>query len=313
MKARSRVASVAVLLALGFPFGPGCRHTELLESEIRARDFALREMKDELARLEFEKEALQRELGAARHLGVLKLPPEHATQLFALRKITLGRGTGPYDNDRLPGDDGVQIVLEPRDVEDHVIKVPGALHVAALEISPEGLKRPFSSWDLAPEQLRRYWKTGLFSTGYSLPLPWKNWPTTEDIRIVVRFQLLDGRVFETERDLKVRLAPGARPVLPMPPADPPEQAPAPTPLPAGEGPVLPPPRQLNPTAAPERAAFRPAQKQPTPGESTTGSERPAADSSGKAAPQPATRMSHWQAPSLEGAVQLTRPQPIHED
>src|SRR5256885_3879302 len=35
------------------------------------------------------------------------------------------------------------------------IKAPGHLRVTALEISPEGLKAPLSTWEIPPQELRR--------------------------------------------------------------------------------------------------------------------------------------------------------------
>ena len=43
------------------------------------------------------------------------------------------------------------VVLEPRDYDDHVIKVPGALEVTAQEISPQGVKTVFSTWTVCTQ------------------------------------------------------------------------------------------------------------------------------------------------------------------
>jgi hypothetical protein len=58
------------------------------------------------------------------------------------------------------------------------------------------------------------------STGYHLVLPWKQWPRHEQLRIEARFTLGEGLTFETDKDVKVRLVPGARS---NPPAMPPPQ------------------------------------------------------------------------------------------
>ncbi len=90
-----------------------------------------------------------------------------------------------------------------------MIKAPGTLYVVALEINPQGVKTPFNSWTVPPEKLRLSWKQGLLSTGYSLILPWKNFPQTDSVRIVVRMVTPDGRIFETDKDVRVRLVPNA--------------------------------------------------------------------------------------------------------
>src|SRR5581483_1268603 len=203
-----------LLLALGLG---GCRNRDLIENQLRARDFQLRDALDELKKLEYHNEALQREIGGLR-LGDKKLPPEQAAQLYGLQRIVLGRLTGGYDEDNIPGDEALQVIVEPRDGADHLLKTPGNLHVTVLEIHPQGLKKPLDSWDFDAEKLRKHWKSGLISSGYVLVLPWHNWPQFENLRVVVQFMLSDGRMFEADKDVKVRLVPASeQKVLPLDP------------------------------------------------------------------------------------------------
>jgi hypothetical protein len=232
---------VALLLGLGVLFG-GCRNNDLVEAELRSRETEVRELKTELGHAEAQNEALARELGALRQTTSSKLTPELASQTYTLKEIALGRQTGGYDEDDCPGDEALQVALEPRDSDGHTIKAPGSLHVEALEISPEGLKTPLSSWDVSPEQLRRSWRSGLLSTGYLVVLPWKNWPSTPRLRIIARFTLADGRAFEADKDITVRLtAPARRPTTPLPDVVEPHGPVLPEPEEA-----LPPPRKVEP-------------------------------------------------------------------
>jgi hypothetical protein len=215
----------------------GCRRNDLVETELRNKELMLREARADLQRSEAFNEALQRELGAFRHThpGGHFPPPEVASPTFTLKRITLGRGTGGYDGDNRPGDEALQVVVEPRDGEDHVVKVTGSLHVTAIEINPQGLKRPLCWWSLTPEQLRANWKQGLLTTGYTLVLPWTVFPQTETIRVLVQFKLADGRCFEADKDLRVRLLPtGPHPhdFTPPFPAPVPSPVPVPVPVPA---------------------------------------------------------------------------------
>jgi hypothetical protein len=186
----------------------GCRHkNDLLENELRERDKQFREALNELGKAEHRSDAQQREIDALRKGA--PITPEQAAQTFGLKRIALARGTGGVDNDGLPGDEALQVILEPRDADDHVIKAPGTLYVLAVEINQQGLKTPFSSWTVPGDKLRQSWKQGLLSTGYSLILPWKNFPQTENLRIVARLITPDGRVYEADKDVRVRLVPGA--------------------------------------------------------------------------------------------------------
>ena len=211
MLARCRITYSCFFLHLLFvPLLGGCRSTgkDLLEAELRTKEGHLRDMHDELERAEYQNEALMRELKTIRQSPNSKITPEQASQTFTLKQITLGRGTGGLDEDNRPGDEAVQVILEPRDGDGHTIKAPGNLHVEALEISTEGLKVPVSTWDISSDQLRRSWKSGFFSTGYILVLPWREcWPASEKVRLTARFTLTDGRVFEADKDIHIRLGP----------------------------------------------------------------------------------------------------------
>jgi hypothetical protein len=198
----------------------GCRSSsDLVEAELRTKERQLREVKEELNRTELYNEALNRELRDVRPGVPLAPTPELASQLYTIKEVVLGRLTGGYDEDGLPGDEALQVVLEPRDPDGHAIKVPGSLHIEVHQISREGLKIPLSTWDIPPDQLRRSWRSGLFSTGYQLVLPWKVWPSTPKLRVTARFTLADNRVFEADKDITVRLAPegmrGPKPHAPV--------------------------------------------------------------------------------------------------
>ena len=223
----------------------GCRgNSDLVEAELRTRDFQLHTLRDQLGRLESYNDALQREVKSLRD-GSAWLSPEVAAQTFPLRNIVLGRPTGGLDEDGQPGDEALQVLVEPRDAEGHLLKVPGTLLVVAQEILPEGMKKPLSTWEVSGEELRRSWRAGLITTGYSLVLPWKAWPCADKVRVIARLILTDGRASEAEKDVTVRVAPDAQRKV-VPPAAP-FVPPAPRPAP---GPEVPPPIPPVPGAQP---------------------------------------------------------------
>jgi hypothetical protein len=188
----------------------GCRgNNDLVEAELRTREMQLLDLRNERDHLVSHNQALQREVVALRGGSPVKLSPEEASQTYSLRSIVLGRQTGGLDEDGKPGDEALQVFVEPRDPDGHTIKAPGTLIVRAIEITPEGLKRPLCSWEVSGDALRRSWRSGLLSTGYYLVLPWKEWPTHEKVRVVAQLTLSDGRVFEAEKDVTVRLVPAA--------------------------------------------------------------------------------------------------------
>jgi hypothetical protein len=202
--------------------GAGCRNCDKVEAELRTRERDLMALRDELYNTLAYNEALQHELC----VHGSPVSPEFASQSYTLQKIVLGRQTGGYNNDDCPGDEALQVVIEPKDPDGHNIKAPGSVEVLALEISPQGTKKPLSLWTIPPDKLRKSWRSGLLSTGYSLILPWQIWPSTEKLRVVVRFKLPDNRVFEADKDVTVRLRPENKRKL-APVVDPLEEVPPP--------------------------------------------------------------------------------------
>lgn len=239
MKAGCRLRLILFGLLL---LSAGCKHKDQLEAELRSRDIQYRELLDDFDRIHHHNYALEHELGALRQgVGGVPIPPEAAAHIFTVQKITLGKMTGGQDIDGCYGDDGLLVVVEPRDCEDQTLKAPGALHVMALEINSQGIKTPIGAWDVAPDQLRKSWKSGWISNGYAVTLPLQGVPASEKVRVLARLVMPDGRAFEADKDVKIRLACRPHPLN------------GPPPVPGGPlapGGPLPPPGSMTPPDAP---------------------------------------------------------------
>jgi hypothetical protein len=223
----------------------GCKsRCDLVEAELRTRENELYHLRGELHRSAACNDALQRENHFLHRSHPLPAPAELTAGVAGVKEVVLGRGTGGVDEDGACGDEALMVVVQPNDCDGQTIKAPGSLHVTALEINPEGFKRALSAWDLSPAQLRKTYKSGLISTGYHVTLPWKVWPTTTKLRVVVQFLLPDGRAFEAEKDVTVKVAPASLrpPAPPGPPrtvADPDGDTPLDAPRKVEPGPVMP--------------------------------------------------------------------------
>ena len=190
---------------------------DLLEAELRTRERELLEARAELQQLRLLTDVYQRQ--GPTYGQPLPCPPggvihQSGSPPYTLRDFQLGSGTGGRDDDGLPGDEGLQVVLVPKDEEGTAIKIPGRATVTAYEITKEGLKQPIGKWEVTSEQLKKTWKSGLLGGGYTVPLQWDRAPTTTRIRVVVRFTLLDGREYEADRDANVTPLPGLAPRVP---------------------------------------------------------------------------------------------------
>lgn len=285
-------------LALG---AAGCRTScDRVESELRAREEDVRTLKDEVDRLAGTNVALSRELAAHRGEpgpdGIIHKPCEP----YPMRSLALGRGTGGRSDEACGGDDGLIVIVEPRDCDDQTIKAPGAMVIDVIETPREGASGLLKRYEIAPDQLRCTWQSGLFSTGYRLSLGFERWPITDRLRVVAYFRMTNGRVFEAGKDVVIRLPPERmrRPLNspPSPPEQPtptPAPSPAPTPAPA---PVETPKQTLPPpTPVPEQLPL-PQKKSPTQQEGPT-----------------LTRVK-GQKPKRPPLVEMSRPVPMrHEE
>jgi len=196
----TRLLTTGWLIA-GLALCAGCRgRSDLVEAELRTKDRMLRCLQEENQRLGSLTEAF-----ATTVANQPPCPPGRGAVHSRVADIQVGRGTGGLDEDRCQGDEGLVVVIVPRDSEGTAIKADGSARVTALQITPEGLKSPLSTWEVTPGNLRRNWKSGLLSTGYFIALPWQVIPIAEKLRVVVQFQTPDGAVFEAERDIQVRL------------------------------------------------------------------------------------------------------------
>jgi hypothetical protein len=207
------------LLLLGCLSSKARQSQELLEADLRSQERHIQELKEELDRkegvihgLDYEVERMQQSAA-----GVKPAPGEPQAS-GAIKDIALGRLTGGFQqNPKIRFDDAMQIILEPRDSDGSTIKAPGSVHVDLFEITPQGLKAPLSSWDITQRELRRMWDQPLIGgSGYRIVLPFRAIPTTEKLRVIVRFLTLDGKLFEAERDFSIKLPVGSpRPGLPI--------------------------------------------------------------------------------------------------
>ncbi|MBY0231733.1 MAG: hypothetical protein K2W96_20800 [Gemmataceae bacterium] len=266
----------AILMGLALALSSaGCRSCAVVESQLAAREKDVRTLKDRVEKLEFMNHALSAELSATKGLpgpdGVMRAP----TEPYPVRSLVLGDRTSARPSDALPGDDALEVQIQPLDTERQPLKAPGSARIVALEVNENGNKRVLSMWDVPAEELRNSWQAGLFTTGYVLTFKFKEFPSTEKLRIAVAFRMQDGRVLEADKDIAVRvvpldkrprLVPGpfvAPPLPPLPGTE--KELPPPTPVPVPPAKELPKPKEAPPP-------MEPAPEGPT----LTGGKKPAA-------------------------------------
>jgi hypothetical protein len=191
--------------------------------------------------------------------------------------------TGGADFDRQPGDEGLSIVLEPRNAADEYVPQAGAVSVVVLDPAKEGEAARIARWDFTLTATQQKLQSTSAARGIRLEMPWPALaPTANQLKLFVRYETADGRRLQAERDIYIT-PPGqiAQRWTPRP-ADRPRTSAVPAaaspPLPLGEGrgegtqivkepapapppaivskidPTAPPPQLLSPPAATEAKA-----------------------------------------------------------
>jgi len=187
----------------------GCRSSnnraDLVEAELRTRERQIDELQEQLARERALNSAYDRDSRLRSSEPGTTPIVEGISPGMPIKNIEIGRGTGGVDEDNITGDEGVQIVVVPRDEDRTAIKLPGTLTVSVYEVTPDGLKVPFTTWDVSSSALRGTWQSGLFGSGYHVRLRFRNQPTQNKLRLVVQFRTLDGRVLEADREISIRV------------------------------------------------------------------------------------------------------------
>jgi hypothetical protein len=269
VRVRLRLWALVLLAAGHCLLATSCKPNkryDLIEAELRTRDRQLEETRAALEQARNLNRAYAQQSQPAS--GAAPPPPPSAPVYVPVKQIALARGTGGVDEDGVPGDEGLMVVVVPQDEDGSAVKVPASVRVGAWEVTPAGLKNPIGDWTVPAEKLRPLWRSGFISTGYFVALPWQTYPSQERVRVAVRLTTLDGRAFEADKDITVRLVqtprvgpdpgpvpgvapgvvPGVAPLAPPMPAPPGREPLFPDPLPPGAE-ELPPP-----AGAPTRGA-----------------------------------------------------------
>src|SRR5262245_41485127 len=152
---------VCSLLTAHCSLSSGCKPNkryDLIEAELRTRERELAETRAALER------ALNLNRAYVQQSSASHGPRDPAAPVsIPVKEITLARGTGGVDEDGVPGDEGLMVVILPKDEDGAGVKVPAQVQIAAWEVTPAGIKSPIGNWTLPPEKVRPTWRSGFVS------------------------------------------------------------------------------------------------------------------------------------------------------
>ena len=107
--------------------------------------------------------------------------------------------------DRLPGDDGLVLLVQPRSSNGDVIPAAGEMTVSIIDPKQYGHRQRIGLWKFTPDETSLFIADGRSGDqGIVLRLPWeKSTPKNNRLRAFVRFITEDGRRLETSTDFEI--------------------------------------------------------------------------------------------------------------
>lgn len=145
-----------------------------------------------------------------------KQSPAHSETVSDRRIVEIGfhgtlcRGANLDDQ---PDDDGLYLVLQPRNSRGHMIPEVGDLSIAALDPRRDGNAAQIGNWHFSAAELRSKLQPIGSSQGIHLSLPWSGPdPVSERVEVVVWLTLANGKRLTNERTIYVSGKDGSKTV-----------------------------------------------------------------------------------------------------
>ncbi|MGW8257985.1 MAG: hypothetical protein ACWGMZ_10905 [Thermoguttaceae bacterium] len=126
---------------------------------------------------------------------------ELVRQLFLNRMYTRG-----YNADGQPGDNGVVVVLDPRDAKGRRLEAAAEVSVALLDPAKNGEEARVARWDFSAEETARCFRDNGTERGMYLQCPWPaNPPEHKRLHLFVRYTTSDGRKLQVDQPIEISL------------------------------------------------------------------------------------------------------------
>jgi len=124
------------------------------------------------------------------------------------------RLTGGLDRDGHNGDEGVLVVVEPRDAQGQLVKSPGDVSIVVMDPALEGAAQRVARWDFSADEVPSHFQSTPLGAGLRFQLAWPSEPPkNRQLQLFVRYTTPDGAKINADVPIDVRS-----------PADPPRES-----------------------------------------------------------------------------------------
>ncbi len=109
--------------------------------------------------------------------------------------------TGGIDVDGRPGDEGLLVVVEPRDERDRYLAAPAEITVVVLDPARDSR---IARWEYTIAETAELFHDSTFGRGIQLEMGWpKEGPKNRDLHVFVRYTTADGRKLDVDQAIRV--------------------------------------------------------------------------------------------------------------
>lgn len=116
--------------------------------------------------------------------------------------------TGGWNPDGQPGDEGIQVLVEPRDELGRIVRAAGELSLVLVDPALAGREARVARWDIPASQAAESFFRCPAGEGIVLFLPWQERiPVHSRLHLFVRLTREDGRKLERDMPIEVALSP----------------------------------------------------------------------------------------------------------
>jgi hypothetical protein len=110
--------------------------------------------------------------------------------------------TGAADFDGQSGDDGLRIVVEPRNAEDQLVPEAGSIAIVVLDPDQPGDRARLARWDFDRAAIQQLLADSSPHRGIKLEMPWPaSAPAANRLKLFVRYETPDGRKVQADREI----------------------------------------------------------------------------------------------------------------
>jgi hypothetical protein len=110
--------------------------------------------------------------------------------------------TGGADLDGKGGDDGLAVVIEPRNAADEYVPAAGPVSIVVLDPSKAGEAARVARWDFDLAATQQKLDARPAARGIALQTPWPSGsPASDKLHLFVRYETVDGRRLQTDREI----------------------------------------------------------------------------------------------------------------